>query len=213
VTIDVAGRRSPGARADGRSIDFGPRARRRPRARADARPIARAKIIRRARRRRTPPSPSTRDGGDAMRDARDVGIRRRDDGRTDGRMLRGVDRAAAVARSTPRASRARDRGRGRARRARATRPRANPLDDFLRAVLPREVNEARREMEYFDGPGGMLARLVPGNAKPTVRAPTVREGMVFDFGTMSAEEFRATFNALNDVVMGGRERRDGDADG
>jgi hypothetical protein len=116
--------------------------------------------------------------------------------------MRGALAARESTARRPRATTAR--ARGRRARARAGRPtRANLVDDFLATFLPREVNEARREMEYFDGPGGMLARIVPGREKPTVRAPEVRGDVVFDFGEMSAEAFAATFNALNDVVMGG----------
>lgn len=71
--------------------------------------------------------------------------------------------------------------------------------------LPRELNEARREMDFFDGPGGMLARVLPWSARPTVRAPEVTsvDGVIFDFARMDARSFGGTFNALNDVVMGG----------
>ena len=82
------------------------------------------------------------------------------------------------------------------------------FDDVLARVLPKEVNEARREMAFFDGPTGMLRGVLPeaiAGGKPTVRAPEVRNGddVVFDFGTMSRETFDGTFRALNDVVMGG----------
>ncbi len=84
----------------------------------------------------------------------------------------------------------------------------DPFEALARAILPREVNEARREMEYFDGPGGALARAIPWNAKPTIETPAVREGdggsaVIFDFETMGEERFERSFNALNDVVMGG----------
>ena len=79
------------------------------------------------------------------------------------------------------------------------------VDAILERVLPKEVNEARREMEFFDGPGGMFARVIPGNAgKPTISAPDVRDdGVVFDFGSMKEKDFGSRFRALNDVVMGG----------
>jgi hypothetical protein len=82
------------------------------------------------------------------------------------------------------------------------------FDDVLARVLPKEVNEARKEMAFFDGPTGMLRGVLPEaitGAKPTVRAPEVGAGddVVFDFGTMSRGMFDETFCALNDVVMGG----------
>ena len=84
----------------------------------------------------------------------------------------------------------------------------DPFEALARAILPWEVNEARREMEYFDGAGGMFARANPWNAKPTIETPAVREGergtaVIFDFETMGEERFERSFNALNDVVMGG----------
>ena len=81
----------------------------------------------------------------------------------------------------------------------------NFVDDILARVLPREVNEARREMDFFDGPGGMFARMIPGAPRPKARTPTVTSGdsVIFDFGALDARTFDATFNALNDVVMGG----------
>ena len=93
--------------------------------------------------------------------------------------------------------------------SRATAKDANdPFEALARAILPREVNEARREMEYFDGAGGMFARANPWNAKPTIETPVVREvergmAVIFDFETMGEERFERSFNALNDVVMGG----------
>ena len=93
--------------------------------------------------------------------------------------------------------------------SRATAKDANdPFEALARAILPREVNEARREMEYFDGAGGVFARANPWNAKPTIETPVVREGeggtaVIFDFETMGEERFERSFNALNDVVMGG----------
>jgi len=105
------------------------------------------------------------------------------------------------------------RGRRRATRANAT-SRDDPFDALWRVILPREVNEARREMEYFDGPGGMFARAMPWRAKPTIETPRVRIGgdvgvdddgsvVVFDFESMGDAAFETSFNALNDVVMGG----------
>jgi len=99
-------------------------------------------------------------------------------------------------------------GRGRVgwrKNSRVVRTRANPLEDALARILPRELNEARREMDFFDGPGGMLARVLPWSARPTVRAPEVRseDGVIFDFARMDRRGFEGTFNALNDVVMGG----------
>ena len=85
----------------------------------------------------------------------------------------------------------------------------DPFEALARAILPWEVNEARREMEYFDGAGGAFARVNPWNAKPTIETPAVREGeggttaVIFDFETMGVERFERSFNALNDVVMGG----------
>ena len=102
--------------------------------------------------------------------------------------------------------------------SRATAKDANdPFEALARAILPREVNEARREMEYFDGAGGVFARANPWNAKPTIETPVVREGeggtgVIFDFETMGEERFERSFNALNDVVMGGATRRGGDQD-
>lgn len=102
--------------------------------------------------------------------------------------------------------------RRRAMRATATTNRdggGDPFEALWRAILPREVNEARREMEYFDGPGGMFARAVPWRAKPTIETPRVRAGgddddvVVFDFESMGDAAFETSFNALNDVVMGG----------
>ena len=66
-------------------------------------------------------------------------------------------------------------------------------------------------MEYFDGAGGVFARANPWNAKPTIETPVVREGeggtgVIFDFETMGEERFERSFNALNDVVMGGAAR-------
>ena len=69
----------------------------------------------------------------------------------------------------------------------------DPFEALARAILPWEVNEARREMEYFDGAGGVFARVNPWNAKPTIETPAVREGeggttaVIFDFETMGVE--------------------------
>ena len=100
--------------------------------------------------------------------------------------------------------------RGRRRRRQSCVTRASSFfDDVLARVLPKEVNEARKEMAFFDGPTGMLRGVLPEaitGAKPTVRAPEVGAGgddVVFDFGTMSRGLFDETFCALNDVVMGG----------
>ena len=96
----------------------------------------------------------------------------------------------------------------RATRARTT-PRANLVDDFFDAVLPKPLTQARKSMEFFDGPGGMLAKVIPWNAKPTVEAPRVDvDGVVFDFSRMRGDEFAAKFSSLNDVVMGGRSDAD-----
>ena len=99
------------------------------------------------------------------------------------------------------------------RRASSSSSSSSFFDDVLARVLPKEVNEARREMAFFDGPTGMLRGVLPeaiAGGKPTVRAPEVGNGggggdddVVFDFGTMSRETFDGTFRALNDVVMGG----------
>jgi len=116
---------------------------------------------------------------------------------------------ATAVTATTRAGRWRRAGRPPRVVSRATAKDANdPFEALARAILPREVNEARREMEYFDGAGGVFARANPWNAKPTIETPAVREseggtGVIFDFETMGEERFERSFNALNDVVMGG----------
>ena len=83
------------------------------------------------------------------------------------------------------------------------------MDDFFDAVLPKPLTQARKSMEFFDGPGGMLAKVIPWNARPTVEAPRVdADGAVFDFARMRGDEFAGKFSSLNDVVMGGRSDAD-----
>ncbi len=81
------------------------------------------------------------------------------------------------------------------------------FDDVLDSLLPKPMSDARKQMEYFDGPGGMLAKINPLSKKPTIEAPQVRLGgsqVLFDFSTMDQQTFQSEFGALNDNVMGGR---------
>ena len=71
------------------------------------------------------------------------------------------------------------------------------------------MSDARKQMEYFDGPGGMLAKINPLAKKPTIEAPQVigstsSAQVLFDFSTMDQQTFQSEFGALNDNVMGGR---------
>jgi len=92
--------------------------------------------------------------------------------------------------------------------SRDNRVRAGLFEDILDSVLPKPMSDARKQMEYFDGPGGMLAKINPLAKKPTMKAPEVSAGkssqVLFDFTSMSQDEFKSEFGALNDNVMGGR---------
>merc|ERR1712216_846364 len=84
---------------------------------------------------------------------------------------------------------------------------AGIFEDVLDSLLPKPMSDARKQMEYFDGPGGMLAKINPLSKKPTIEAPQVRLGgsqVLFDFSTMDQQTFQSEFGALNDNVMGGR---------
>ena len=70
------------------------------------------------------------------------------------------------------------------------------------------MSDARKQMEYFDGPGGMLAKINPLAKKPTMKATEVMSKssaqVLFDFASMNQQTFESEFGALNDNVMGGR---------
>lgn len=113
-------------------------------------------------------------------------------------------------------TRSRQRTRRRAHHARlgdkrgVTTTKASWVDDAFARALPRSVNQARRSMEFFDGPFGAFAAIVPWTSRPKTRAPDVDkgEGVVFDFATMGLGDFENRFSSLNDVVMGGRSDAD-----
>ena len=85
---------------------------------------------------------------------------------------------------------------------------AGIFEDVLDSFLPKPMSDARKQMEYFDGPGGMLAKINPLAKKPTMKAPEVMSTssaqVLFDFASMSQQTFQSEFGALNDNVMGGR---------
>ena len=83
---------------------------------------------------------------------------------------------------------------------------AGIFEDVLDSLLPKPMSDARKQMEYFDGPGGMLAKINPLAKKPTMKAPEVMSTssaqVLFDFASMSQQTFQSEFGALNDNVMG-----------
>jgi hypothetical protein len=80
------------------------------------------------------------------------------------------------------------------------------ITEAIDRIVPKPISDARKQMEYFDGPGGMLAKFIPFNKKPTIDAPTVdaQKKVLFDFENIDEGEFKREFGALNDNVMGGR---------
>jgi hypothetical protein len=80
---------------------------------------------------------------------------------------------------------------------------AGIFEDVLDSLLPKPMSDARKQMEYFDGPGGMLAKINPLAKKPTMKAPEVMSissaQVLFDFASWEGVRMRRPFSRMENL--------------